>query len=277
MKKILLFLTTMISFYASAQEDTYNWLAEGDGQQWYVKNDTNGRGNYNYNVTMIPGRRITFNFDTIAFENWQIHPGDISNWNSALHGVDTTSLSSRIGSISLTPGPTGSTGAQGPTGPTGSVGATGSAGSNGSNGSTGATGPTGSTGATGVTGASWSVGVSTAITSGSRNFNQAYQVSSTVQSRISVSAKMSCVLSLTAGASGTILLEISANGTSGWIYQGEINGSNTGSLTIGLNTTQITGGQLIADLPAGYYWRLTTTNVSGTPTYTFNGGSYTTY
>src|SRR6185437_3396256 len=115
------------------------------------------------------------------------------------------------------------------------------------------------------------------IASGARNFNQAYQVSTTSQSHISVSPQLSCSLSLSGGTSGTIVLEISANGSTGWIFQGEISGSNTGTLTIGLNTTQITGGQMTADLPAGYYWRLTTTNVTGTPTYTFNGGYYTTY
>lgn len=119
--------------------------------------------------------------------------------------------------------------------------------------------------------------VPTAIAAGARNFNQAYQVSSTLQSRIQVSSSISCNLSLSGGQSGVVTLEISANGSTGWIYIGEIPASNTGTLTIGLNTTQISGGQLTADLPAGYYWRLTTSNVVGTPTYTFRGGSYITY
>lgn len=119
--------------------------------------------------------------------------------------------------------------------------------------------------------------VSVAITSGSRNFNQAYQISSSIASHISVSPQLTCTLSLIAGSSGTVKLEISANGTTGWIYQGQISGSNTGALSIGINTSQITGGQLNANLPIGYYWRLTTTNLVGTPTYIFNGGNYTTY
>jgi hypothetical protein len=117
----------------------------------------------------------------------------------------------------------------------------------------------------------------TAISSGGRNFNQAYQISSTRPSRIKTSAQISCNLSLTSGASGQVILEISPNGTSGWIYCGQISGSNTGTLTIGLNTTQITGADLVEDLPAGYYWRLRTNNVSGTPTYTFNGGNERVY
>lgn len=119
--------------------------------------------------------------------------------------------------------------------------------------------------------------VPTAIASGGRNFNQAYQISSTRPSKISVSSQMSCSLTLVSGASGEVILEISANGTSGWIYSGQISGSNTGTLTIGLNTAQITGGQLTEDLPSGYYWRLRTNNVSGTPTYTFKGGNERTY
>lgn len=113
----------------------------------------------------------------------------------------------------------------------------------------------------------------TTIASGGRNFNQAYQISSTRPTTISVSVQISCNLSLTGGQAGNIQLQISANGTSGWTTVAQLTASNTGTLTIGLNTTQISGGQLVYEgLPAGYYWRLVTTNTTGTPTYTFNGG-----
>lgn len=115
----------------------------------------------------------------------------------------------------------------------------------------------------------------TAISSGARNFNQAYQLSSTAYSKISVSPQIACSLSLAGGASGQVILEISPDGSTGWIFCKMIAGSNTGSLTIGLNTSQISGGCMDQDLPPGYYWRLRTNNVSGTPTYTFNGGSET--
>lgn len=114
--------------------------------------------------------------------------------------------------------------------------------------------------------------IPTAVASGARNFNQAYQLSSTRPSYVSVSPQVSCNLSLTTGQAGTAILEISANGTTGWIYIGQISGSNTGALTIGLNTTQVTGAPITADLPIGYYWRLRTSNTTGTPTYTFLGG-----
>lgn len=119
--------------------------------------------------------------------------------------------------------------------------------------------------------------VPTAITAGARNFNTAYQISSTRPSRISVSAQISCTLSLAGGQAGEVVLEISPNGTSGWIYSGQITASNTGTLTVGLNTVQLSGAELIEDLPAGYYWRLRTNNTTGTPTYTFNGGSFRIY
>jgi hypothetical protein len=117
------------------------------------------------------------------------------------------------------------------------------------------------------------ISIPVVIAANGRDFNQAYQISSTNQARISVSVQIACGLSLSAGQSGTITLEISANGTSGWIYAGHVAASNTGILTLGLSTSQISGGQLIQELPAGYYWRLSTNNISGTPTYTFNGGN----
>ncbi len=112
---------------------------------------------------------------------------------------------------------------------------------------------------------------------GSRNFNQAYQISSTRPSRISISTQISCNLSLTGGQAGNVQLQVSANGSTGWVTVGTLTASNTGTLTIGLNTTQISGGQLSVDLPAGYYWQALTTNTIGTPTYTFNNGYQITY
>lgn len=174
-------------------------------------------------------------------------------------------------------GSTGATGAQGIQGVTGATGAAGSNGSNGSNGSAGATGSTGAVGSTGATGASWSVGVPAAIASGARNFNQAYQISGSQATMISVSASVTCALSLSGGQAGNVQLQVSANGSTGWIICSQLTASNSGTLTIGLNTTQISGGQLSADLPVGYYWKAVTTNTTGTPTYTFNGGYEITY
>ncbi len=114
--------------------------------------------------------------------------------------------------------------------------------------------------------------VVTSIASGARNFNQAYQLSTTKYSDIRVSSQISCSLSLAGGQSGQIFLEYSADGSTGWTLAGLVPSSNTGTLTVGLNTVQISGGQISTPLPPGYYWRLRTNNVTGTPTYTFTGG-----
>jgi hypothetical protein len=115
------------------------------------------------------------------------------------------------------------------------------------------------------------VGTLTAMST--KSLNVAYQASTTSDSKIYVSAKVSCNLSLLAGQSGSIILEVSPNGTTGWVYVGQIDGSNTGTLTVGLNTVQITGGQLTAPVKKNSYWRLRTVNNTGTPTFTWNGGS----
>lgn len=119
---------------------------------------------------------------------------------------------------------------------------------------------------------SYTVPAPSSISSGGRNFNQAYQISSTRPSKISISSQISCSLTLSGGQAGNIQLQISSNGSTGWITVAQLTASNTGTLTIGLNTVQISGGQLVVELPIGYYWRATTNNTTGTPTYTFNGG-----
>lgn len=119
--------------------------------------------------------------------------------------------------------------------------------------------------------------VPTAISSGGRNFNQAYQISASAQTKISISASISCNLTLSGGQAGNVQLQISPNGSTGWITMAQLTASNTGLVVVGVSTTQISGGQLVADVPAGYYWRAVTTNTTGTPTYTFNGGHEITY
>lgn len=113
--------------------------------------------------------------------------------------------------------------------------------------------------------------------SAARAFNQAFQMSTTAFVDINPCVNISCNLSLTSGQSGEAILEVSANGTSGWIAKGNISGSNTGTLTIGLNTTQITGGCMTLKLDPGWYWRIRTNNITGTPTYTMRQGNKTTY
>lgn len=113
--------------------------------------------------------------------------------------------------------------------------------------------------------------------SASRAFNTAYTMSSTRYVRVAPSFGISCGLTLTGGTSGNVYLEKSANGTTNWITLDQIPASNTGTLTIGLATTQISGGSMSADIDPTFFWRLRTENITGTPVFTMNVGNKTTY
>lgn len=116
------------------------------------------------------------------------------------------------------------------------------------------------------------VPIPTAIAAGNRNFNQAYQISSTRPTTVSVTPSIVITIGVLGSVTGQSILEISANGSSGWIYIGEV--ANQSS-TIGLSTTN--RAPISADLPSGYYWRLRTVNtitgLNTNPTYSFSGGS----
>lgn len=104
-----------------------------------------------------------------------------------------------------------------------------------------------------------------------------FQVDATHTSSVSYSVKISSSLSLSGGQHGVILIELSANGSSGWTESSRCENGNTGTLTIGLNTTQISCFNITANVPAGYYVRLRTSNTTGTPTYTYVSGAETIY
>lgn len=108
--------------------------------------------------------------------------------------------------------------------------------------------------------------------SSSRSFGSVYQMSTTSWVDVRINASVSCSLSLTGGQSGEIYLEYSADGSTNWTMAGKTTASNTGTLTIGLATSQLSGGQITVMLPPSYWWRARTNNITGTPTYTFLGG-----
>lgn len=112
--------------------------------------------------------------------------------------------------------------------------------------------------------------------SASRAFNTGFLGSSTKYVEIKVSASISCNLSLSGGQAGTIFLETSPDNAT-WTTKGQLNASNTGTLTIGLNTTQISGGQVCTMLPPTFFWRARTSNVTGTPTFAMLVGEKVTY
>lgn len=113
--------------------------------------------------------------------------------------------------------------------------------------------------------------------SSARTFNTAYRMSTTQYVEVKPNARIACNLSLTGGQEGYVTLQISPNGSAPWTSVGQIYNSNTGTLTIGLNTTQINGSQLSILLPPNYYWQMATTNITGSPTYTMQQGGKLSY
>lgn len=110
------------------------------------------------------------------------------------------------------------------------------------------------------------------LTSTDRTLGTAYKESTTNSCTMRLNSQVSCNLSLTGGQAGNLQLQISSSSSGPWNTVGILPSSNIGTLTIGLNTTQVSGGQMTVDVPANYWWRLVSTNTTGTPTYSFLGG-----
>lgn len=106
-----------------------------------------------------------------------------------------------------------------------------------------------------------------------RSFNTAYQPSTTKYTYVSVCGSISPTISLTSGQSGEIYLELSANGSTNWVQHGKIVNGNSGTLTIGLNLTELGGSCMSTWISPTVYWRLRTNSVTGAPTYTMLQGS----
>lgn len=94
----------------------------------------------------------------------------------------------------------------------------------------------------------------------------AFQVSTTVDALVTYSGSVSCNLSLTGGQEGSILVQTSPDNVT-FTTKGQIGGSNTGTLTIGLNTTQKSIGTITLRIPKNYYVKIISFNVTGSPTY----------
>lgn len=104
------------------------------------------------------------------------------------------------------------------------------------------------------------------------SLNSSFQVSCTRDSQVSYSVQVAATISLVTGQSGTVLLQVSPNGTTGWVTVGDFINGNTGSLTLGLNLTNTQAGQLSGFVPAGYFVELVS---SGTAANTYLTGQET--
>lgn len=100
-----------------------------------------------------------------------------------------------------------------------------------------------------------------------------FLVSASRDAEVRYSADISCTLSLTAGQSGTLVLEIANNSAmTGAQVVSRATNSNSGTLTVGLGLTQVGPANLTGYVPAGWYVRLRSINNTGSPTFTYQAG-----
>lgn len=99
--------------------------------------------------------------------------------------------------------------------------------------------------------------------------NTARQASTTRAANVSVSVDITTTVSLSGGTTGKVSFQYADNNifTTNLVTIGEFTSSNTGTLVLGLALSQIGTACLSGIVPAGKYYRMLTTNVTGTATY----------
>lgn len=104
-----------------------------------------------------------------------------------------------------------------------------------------------------------------------------FQISSNKEAYATYSVTVTCAVQIgvVTNVEGYIVLEVASTNSStasDWKEVGRVTNSQNVSLAVALASTQKVGGSLtIPNLPVGYYARLRSVNVSGTPTYAANG------
>jgi hypothetical protein len=100
-----------------------------------------------------------------------------------------------------------------------------------------------------------------------------FQPSALSDSNVNYSISINTSVSLSGNSSGYVVLEICPTNSatpSAWIEIGRVSSGQSGTLVVGLVLNQVGGGQIGGVVPAGYYAKIRTVNVSGTPTYVIN-------
>ena len=107
-----------------------------------------------------------------------------------------------------------------------------------------------------------------------RSLNTCFQISASRDASVSYSVDIAASLSLAAGQVGTVYLRVYTNSacTSGAQELMRFANENTGTLTVGLATTQNVTAALNGIVPAGMWVQLVTENTTGTPTFTARPG-----
>lgn len=109
-------------------------------------------------------------------------------------------------------------------------------------------------------------------TSATRSFNSNFQPSTTRTSLVRYCVSISCALTLSGGQTGSVFLEYSADGSTGWTEAGRMTNTNAGAVIIGVAVTNTQTGQVNGIIPMGYYVRLRST---GAATITYISGQET--
>lgn len=107
-----------------------------------------------------------------------------------------------------------------------------------------------------------------------RALNTCFQLSASRDAYVVYPVEISASLSLSGGTVGTVYLRTYTNSgcSTGTQEVMRAANSNTGALTIGLNTTQVGTGTLTGIIPAGLWVQLVTENTTGTPAFTARPG-----
>lgn len=103
-----------------------------------------------------------------------------------------------------------------------------------------------------------------------------FQVSATKDSRVRYSVTVSCAVQIgvVTNVEGYVVLEIcpTNSATPGdWMEISRVTNAQNIGLALALSSTAKNGAPLLGDVPAGYYVRIRSVNVAGTPTYVTNG------
>ena len=129
-------------------------------------------------------------------------------------------------------------------------------------------GPQGDTGATGATGATGPGALVTSTSAPSLTLGgSAVQFDATHDVEYTAVVKISASLSLTGGQAGHVDLVCDSSSSPSTVVE-TAQLENTGALTVGLSIVSSMTQSLRWRAPAGHYCKLTTTNDTGTPTFT---------
>lgn len=102
-----------------------------------------------------------------------------------------------------------------------------------------------------------------------------FQLSTTRDAIVSYGVLITVTASISSGQSGYVVLEICPTNSAtaaNWVEINRVSAAQTYTLALALQGILASGGVLDGIVPAGYYARMRSANVTGTPTYSFVDG-----